>query len=758
MIKERFNLWVAETLSIQNILSGKTPKIYQFSYDKYLSDNPSIKKHIKSLKNGLHLVIAAPGTGKTYSIVDVFRDSKDINIIFVPNKSQALQIGENYNILSITGGKEVLKQDFKKNNNAVFVYDKASPEEFRELFLKYPSKKINIVIDEAHNLVSSSGYRNEAIKFLDQVKEMVLHRGGKVIEMTASPQTMGLETFDTITHLFPSEEYKAPTKSINLYVNTSNNKDFLDFTYEVMNKVGKSIIRYQSKDAGQALSWYLNNIDNKKAFYVNADTKEYFKVGDKTKFKNEMFDSIINKEILPKGDFFIQTSINDAGINIIDIEDDKKENLNTIFAVLDSSQTDTMNIEQFSNRLRFESNSMNILINENNKKQPIKSYFTIIKEKYFVLEKQLKYLNLKLDALCFKYDLYENNTSINRMKIKNQFEYELDFTDLDGNKDSLGCIYIDEALNILFDKKLFFLNCWEEYTRQFYNNIDEFIKELKMIFNRDINIIQVEDVKKYDILNEFYKYCIDCIDFGDIEEIKNTKIYANYLELTDKQHLSKDEALEILNKDIYKGKKEISAVDTIKNKNVKAMIKDLKPADLNKIEMCFKNRDLMTDEKFKAPRNEIKQIIDSNYYDYIKKCNKMNYEITTLLKLIQETETYSDLDNYFNEMQYISINIKYKSNEELETYSEKEQKIVLDKFFKADGKPRNIKITKAKINEIQEEMLKTLNRSYSQNKILKFMVRLFKISNSKVPTSLITKYDKDFNFEKALKDLKKNLK
>lgn len=760
MIDSRFKKWVAETLSIQNILGGKAPKIYQYSYDKYLSSNPEIKNRIKEIikLGGLHLFVAAPGTGKTNIIMSVFKEEENtINILFVPNKAQALQIGTKFNVPSFVGGKDVLKHNFNKINNAVFVYDKANVKEFVEIIKKY-GKNINVVVDETHNVVSSAGFRNEAISNIDKVKELVLKNGGTVIEMTASPQTIGFEAFDSINHFYPVKEYEAPTKEINVIVNKSQNKNFLDFTFKTIMIKGKGIVRYQSKDCGQALAWYLNNEEKKKAYYVNADTKEYYKVGELTKYKNEMFDGIINRETLPQGDYFIQTSINDAGINICDIEGGNRNELNTYFCLLDSSNVDLMNIEQFSNRLRFESNSMNILITDNSKKQPIESYINIIKRRYFELSKQIKYLNLKLDAISFKYDYKEENKD----KIRKQFEAELEYRDIDDKTDSMGCIYLNDDFEVAFDKKLFFLDCWEEYNRQFYNNIEALVKELEMIFNRKINVINVNDVDNYDILNNFYQNCVNILDIGNKEEvgeIKNTKIYKDFVELTEKHQLSKEEALDLVLKDLKKDKKDIGAVDEVKNKEVKEELKNLKPSEINKVAMVLANRELMADEKFKAPKKEAKDILTSNYVDYIKKCVKMGYDVSALLNVIANSNTYSECDSFMMNMQYITINNKFKNGEDLESIAEKEQRIVVEQFFDKGGKARNIKLTKNKLDEINENLMKELNRSYSNNKILKLISRVCKVSEkNNTPTSLITKFDLSYNYGVEFDKIKKNTK
>lgn len=113
------------------------PQKSKYFFDEHLSDNNDIEKKLfENLKKPMQktFVSAPTGSGKTYTLVkDIFPRLQEesnkicINLLFVPNRSQAEQMAQEYDsIVSIVGDEKRYRAiDTEHSGDYAVVYDKA---------------------------------------------------------------------------------------------------------------------------------------------------------------------------------------------------------------------------------------------------------------------------------------------------------------------------------------------------------------------------------------------------------------------------------------------------------------------------------------------------------------------------------------------------------------------------------------------------------------------------------------------------------
>ena len=198
----------------------REPNKYHYRFEKYLSDNIEITERLLDIlqKEGEETFLCAPtGSGKTFEILEkVFKSTTDntVNIICVPNRSQALQIEKEYNIPALVGKgntndtKSQTKIEYfideEKNiemieNNYVCVYDKTTEIiQFIEKLQQVQSNlKVNFIIDEAHSLATAR-FREGALRQLRKLIDMILKQKGSVLYTTASSDLMVYGKFNNV--------------------------------------------------------------------------------------------------------------------------------------------------------------------------------------------------------------------------------------------------------------------------------------------------------------------------------------------------------------------------------------------------------------------------------------------------------------------------------------------------------------------------------------------------------------------------------
>lgn len=376
------------------------------SYFGHIGDSKEnmdfIKARMLSSSDAESLFIAPPGSGKTYAFAHAFdeliwdyhnafhvdnrRRKMPVFFIMCPSRIQNIQNAETYHMRALIGGNGII--DFKECQSYSAVYDKA-PEIIRALEESDCSGlNINIVIDEAHTLISEYEFRSRAMDAVNDLIALIRELGGNIIYMTATPEPLlGLLDVKEIVK-FVDSAYNAPAERLNV-VRIKNSKE-LNFDDQVeallvsaveqgrtpfvrvndikwtaamiceLKSKGINVVSLDSRDKG---------IEDEEIEAVDENGKTY--TFTQTKYENCIFDSVVRKSCLPsvdkngqKIDVYFTTSVIECGSNIESIDGIKDENLMPVFIVQKSSDFSLDAMEQFFNRVRFKVKDYNVYIPE----------------------------------------------------------------------------------------------------------------------------------------------------------------------------------------------------------------------------------------------------------------------------------------------------------------------------------------------------------------------------------------------------------
>lgn len=759
--KQRFLDFVENYKKVYSIIKKEEikPKTSYLQFDKYLSDSKEIVDAFEGLvkDNGENGFVSRPGTGKsTLVLTEVFNNikfddnKKHLLVITLPNKAQSEQLGEKYKELGfqvLVGGlgKDFTDIKFKDNKAVVIcVYEKITD-------IKYLLKKdiiCHLVIDEAHNITSSCYFRGKAIKELTDIKNKIVDAGGSVVLMTATFDNLLQFKYKNIVFCDKKEEYKAPCKTFNLIINKTKedkkeNEDIQNLIYKY---VKSGMVRYNDIEKTKDIIDYMTDA-GMNVVYANGKEKTYIKVDGKKRYDNKVFDGLVNFERLPKNDICFITSLADAGINVIDIEDTNKENYNSYFVVQDIRNLDLLDIQQYFNRFRFVCNSYNLLVNTSpssvNEYKNIENITIDINKK---LERKLTVLHKFLDTINFKYMDFNSGLSVNETnrEIEKEIEYILNFKNLDGEKENFGCIYYDtEEKDLKVDYNKLMNKIWSEYNKQFYYNFYLLKEQLEDIFKVKINVIEdteIQDIDFSKIREEKFQELV-ISDRKNLEEhisgnkisdayskFENTEIYKNFkrlYELTTNYDLilkimsnveENDDVNEYLRDSIKK--EEIKLIVNLTNKEKRDLKQSIVGENSEKLE------------------NDFKLLVDAFYFSGIEKSIKLNcYE--DFIEYLTKKHKNSEIKNFFLEKQYIYYNKQYKEGNlgVFKTSSGLEQYRLIQFFFN-DGEKRGVKLTEEKITEITKQFNTLFGKKYTEKKIEKMINLCFNIDKNDIVSSL----------------------
>lgn len=751
----RFYEFIDSYKKIQKIVFDRDVKTESIllKYSKYLTDNVDIENTLINLlkQNKQSLLVAAAGSGKTFIILDrvfkkiKFKDGKKhILVMTLPNKAQTEQVGPKYGVFSLVGNmNKDITEVVKTEDKIVSVYEKTADIEY---LLRDPNIVVHFVIDEAHNIPSSSRFRVECIQNLVKIKNKVLENGGSVLLITASYESLKMEELDYIIYTYKNTEYEAPCESFNLYIKKNDKLNIENYIYKV---VKNGIIRYNDITSYKTLiNFYKQN--KKKVIFANSKEKTYVKVDGRNKYNNETVNKLINEEILPENDICFITSMADAGINITNIENIDRKDYNSYFVVQNAENMSLANIEQFFNRLRFKANSYNLLINNScDNTTEYKDLETITEEKINVVKKQIEYLEKMLEALNFKYNNFSVNYKNPGLEVRKEFNYILDFKNVDGIKENLGCIYLDDNNNISIDYNKFFDICISDYDKQFYSNIYLLKEKLEQTFNKKINIFKVdgENVVDFDEIIETNFY--DILKEKDnkvVKQLKENKITDNELKnYSDTNNFefsvrlyglgkTTEEVINILEtKEVLKDKKLVEETKNERKERIRNTIKKEERQhliDLSKASIRQLKQDILNNKEI-----DDKVITNSYFYEDLKKAVKMNIYEDFVEELKKETTSFR---TFFLHKQYVYYNNLYLEDPKLlnNTNSGREQRIVIEYFINKDGKTKKRKVIDKNIQTVKNNLEKQMNKTYTEKNVLKMINNYFNIGKEDIVNSL----------------------
>lgn len=336
----------------------------------YTDSLSSVKERLETILEceGLQLVKAPTGSGKTYTTVNLFKELSKNNdkvyVILCPNRVQNQQNAEEYKINVAIGGVDV--ESHHQVISAVY-------EKIDELIKAHKGKDIVLVVDEAHELVGSISYR----KIVNQIDELS-EQCRNVIHLTATPRKLKkYYKYDNKYDFVPSET-KNNIGNFNIMVSESS----LDSLYELLK---------QDKEKG-----------NKSLVFMTGSKKDLHTLGDTLKVKGynvgvitsddkqtDLYQSIVQDSTIPgQYDIVLATKVLTCGTNI------KNENITTIQVVTNRNHFDLDDTEQAFARCRKFNNNAYMIIPKLKEAKDIRTFQEIQNDLKDRAEKSVEGLEL----------------------------------------------------------------------------------------------------------------------------------------------------------------------------------------------------------------------------------------------------------------------------------------------------------------------------------------------------------------------------
>lgn len=660
---------VRKTLDLETKVSLK-----EYEYDGKLGKNESIEKEVFEILTSNYRKVAffAPtAAGKTYLFCNVFnkiKEEKDeyekmgfvgkqyINVLFTPKKIQNQANQNEYeNIKSIVANSKIELEDIENNVNFSIVYDKSEElENVCEIFCETLEREknfyINLVIDEAHQLISSQ-YRRTCLLKLERLISLVHELGGNVIYTTASMNTCAALDFNEIIVCYPTKDENVGRIETITNNTEQKNKDFVyNNIVNVIKEGGIPCLRLNDKSLMKDLQKNIERLEESgyKVAILNSDNKE----------NNEIYNTIINNSTLKRGyDCYIFTSILDEGTSITSMEDGTKpSNLVTMFYI-DDKNANLDNYLQFNHRFRWARDLSICLVARHETQYEIESLETILKKEHMIFK--CYYSSFKNFEIAKRWEvekLFDDKNKVDYV-VKSEVEKILNLEDSRGVCNHKNVFYYNNE--IVFDKKAFFNRVYEEYMLQFFYcdaSRNAYLKELfgcKVVdikYNENDNTLKLvnystlefneflEEVTKSEELQERIKK--DEIE-GEIKENENYTILTRLSE-----YVEIEKAANMMLDSIKKAK------DNLKEYNRN----DLKTFENDKTFLVF----LKTSEMAGTFEDveKIKRLVKSEFISLFTQGEKVGIDNNKMLDIVK-TKNYNEVVNYIKEQAAINQNLLY---------------------------------------------------------------------------------------------------
>lgn len=743
----------------------KEPNKYFYEFKNYLSDTIEIKEKLLELlkRNGEQTFFCAPtGSGKTFEIIEeIFKSSdKDtLDILCVPNRSQALQIEKEYGITALVGkstidDKENLSKikyyiDNQKQvklieNIHVCVYDKSSDIiEFINILNKFKNNlKINFVIDESHSLASAK-FRDGALRQLRTLIDIILQQNGSVLYTTASADLMVWGKFDNVIFC----DYKYPTdkfQNIKVYLNKNTDMKYLQFVENVLNQEKKGIIRLNDKKQQTELKTQLQN-KGYSAETLTSDDKTYdIDENGNIRYHNNVLDSVINHSVLPPVDFTICTSMFDVGQNIVGIgsNDNKPKDFKTFFAINNYQNLNLENIQQLANRVRFPYQTFGIIYCNKNtnlsSEKNFKNKKTLIKNIFFQFQKQIKWIQYGINTLQ---EINKDEQNCEEI-VKNNIQSLLNFKDITYEKDNSfgGAItYEHGKLCIIWSYLLQYI--MTVYYRQLYSHFPQFTKELEKIFNKKVEICEydfdIKDSTHVDTMFTKEKF---------LKLIENKDFIKNY---NDDKYISihKEKLFKESMEFVILGEKIETAIQQVCTYSQHELNKLRSKLIHKKIKKYLTKNEKQLLVDIICNKKELSDIKNPETYDtidrimknqkYIKKLKsglEIGIDLDTMLNVIENANNNKEIKHFLDEFQVKENNKNYLYSKSLLMSSScRIQLHILDYVikcgFNTNSNNNHIEMSQKRTNELLEIIKEEEKVNITQKKLEYLLSLIFKTWN-----------------------------
>ena len=548
-------------------------------------------------QEGLNLIEAPTGSGKTYTIIKAFKElskefSNRVFIILCPNRVQNEQNGKEYGVYVVIGGV---------NTEQHITVMSCVYEKIDEVIKDYRSKDITLVVDEAHELIESTSYRKKAIDLIDLSVEKCYN----TIHLTATSRK--LKEFYNYNNKYTFNFKEAKNNLDNLNIIPSKDLDKTLFSLLKINKMNnkKSLVfmsgsKNDLKTTGDVLKRKGYNVE-----VITSDDKQ-----------SDSYLNIVNYSTISEDvDVVLTTKVLECGTNI------KNTDIIPMEVVKNPNHFNLDSTEQKFARLRAKNGIGYLILKEPKENKGIRSFDEIKEELINISLGSIKGIEALKETQ--KNISIEDYIGIMNESIKNHISA---ITGINGVLD-----FDEESLMVTINKKNLINRAFKDYDKQFLYNLDLLCVALKgRIKANSITVQSDESIEN------------DMIDFLGISP-KDSQLLVEDLKET--KRLTK----EVKEENSIKAKKII--MELYKNGYLEEYLYSEDKFELLQNFKKYVNEVLY--DQFKFLLQEEKELLK---LEKLFNINILKEDMKTLMKYYQVMKTVAEVDRLAKKISYLEFN------------------------------------------------------------------------------------------------------
>lgn len=442
-----------------------------------------VENYLSECKNNLgaeithhkHILLNAnTGLGKTYGIIDLFKDNKEMDYIFflVPTRSIAEQVAKDYPIFNLFYGNDVTLPDNKfivSTYHKIHMLERALEGErhTRAVTGEFPEPFYTVIVDEIHELQAKRKLLGSKARMIEQF----IKNSDNSILMSANTSYINKAYKDK--GLFnryievDTENIKYNANNFNILRLPKGNDQKRALTINLIKdklKAYNNVIFYE--DSIEQLKEYERELKalGLECIVINSQNKgEDEEVAEE--YKNIIESSKLNKTII------LTTSLINAGVNI-------KSNKVALVVKQDRNKFDIQKIEQFLARVRTGDNDLTLLLGSTDKEvnKNIIPYDMFIRK----LERESENIRLFFNDFIFN----EYGLNITHNTVKNKWDMYKTNEVYNSVKDIM---YVENGL-LKVDEPMIYEIARLEFERANYYNDNFILDQLQNIKAKNKNI------------------------------------------------------------------------------------------------------------------------------------------------------------------------------------------------------------------------------------------------------------------------------
>lgn len=520
-VAEKANILFNANIPIYNKRDVQEPKRHLESdiilkVQNYLSESKtSLAREIKEYR---HILLNAnTGLGKTYGIIDLLKDNKDMDYIFllVPTRSIAEQVAKDYPIFDLFYGDDVTLPPSRfivSTYHKIHMLERALEGEIQSrAFMGEFPPMYTVVVDEVHELQAKRKLLGNKARMIEQF----IKNSDNSILMSANTSYIYRTYKDK--GLFnryiavDTESIKYNADNFNILRLPKGNDQKKALTINLIKdklRAYNNVIFYE--DSIEQLKEYERELKalGLECIVINSQNKgEDEEVAEE--YKNIIENSKLNKTIV------LTTSLINAGVNI-------KSNKVALVVKQDRNKFDIQKVEQFLARVRTKDNDLTLLLGSTDKEKPknIISYDLFVNELKEIAEIKARTLN---NGFFNQYGLNVNHEMLldEWEECKHNIKY----------KEVAEIIYVERGI-FKIDEPMIYEQARLEYERANYYNDKFILEQLENVKakNKNISTLAPITVEKKKLLKEGNTLKEDLILI-----LKDSGSLAEFLKLVEKK-------------------------------------------------------------------------------------------------------------------------------------------------------------------------------------------------------------------------------